>query len=192
MKIIQFFIAHAGGEINGDIYTNSLDALDYNYSLGAKYFELDLQVTSDNKIVAVHNWMEWAKLTDWEGEVPPSYHDFMSRNVFNKYIPLDIDAINKWFSIHRDAVLITDKINSPSRLSNEFIFKDRLLMEIFDIDTLYTSRELGVKAIVSQNVIIDILKQNKLKILNELNYVAISHSYLLGNLPLFKSLKNKM
>ena len=38
---------------------------------------------------------------------------------------------------------------------------------------------------------IDFNLNTKNKILNELNFVAVSHSYLLGNLPLFKSLKSK-
>ena len=36
------FIAHGGGEIKGDIYTNSLESLNYNYDLGVRYFELDI------------------------------------------------------------------------------------------------------------------------------------------------------
>lgn len=36
-------IAHAGGKINGDIYTNSREALEASYQRGYKYIELDLQ-----------------------------------------------------------------------------------------------------------------------------------------------------
>ena len=36
------FIAHAGGSIDNYVYTNSLESLQKNYNLGARYFELDL------------------------------------------------------------------------------------------------------------------------------------------------------
>ena len=50
------FIAHAGGSINYHVYTNSLESLEKNYNLGARYFELDLLLTSDGKIAAAHDW----------------------------------------------------------------------------------------------------------------------------------------
>ena len=55
------FIAHAAGSFDQNIYTNSLEALNENYKLGIKLFELDLNLTSDNIIVAVHNWSKWKK-----------------------------------------------------------------------------------------------------------------------------------
>ena len=48
----EHFIAHAGGAIDGITYTNSLEALDLSYSKGCKLFELDLVLTSDDKIIA--------------------------------------------------------------------------------------------------------------------------------------------
>ena len=55
------FIAHSGGMINTSIYTNSLEALNSSYNLGARYFELDLRLTSDKKIVATHDLHSWKK-----------------------------------------------------------------------------------------------------------------------------------
>ena len=46
------YIAHAGGEILGNTYTNSLEALNNSYKNGFRYFELDMIVTADNYIVA--------------------------------------------------------------------------------------------------------------------------------------------
>ena len=43
-------------------YLNVLEALDENYSKGFRLFELDLLLTSDNYIVAAHDWKNWRKL----------------------------------------------------------------------------------------------------------------------------------
>jgi glycerophosphoryl diester phosphodiesterase len=40
-------VGHAFGEIDGNAYSNSLEAFRENYSLGIKVFEVDFSVTSD-------------------------------------------------------------------------------------------------------------------------------------------------
>lgn len=40
-------IAHAGGEIDGHIYTNSLEPVQQSIKRGYKFIELDLALTSD-------------------------------------------------------------------------------------------------------------------------------------------------
>ena len=47
------FIAHGGGKIDQFYKTNSLESLNISYSKGARLFELDLNLTADQKIVAV-------------------------------------------------------------------------------------------------------------------------------------------
>ncbi len=49
-------IAHAGGGINGLKYTNSLEAMEQSIEHGFKMIELDLLISSDRRIVAVHDW----------------------------------------------------------------------------------------------------------------------------------------
>ena len=125
------FIAHAGGGIDGHRYTNSLEAMDLNYALGYRLFELDLWETSDGHLGAVHSWPEWAQISGYNGAVPPSRADFLSHRIHEKYTPLDMDRINQWFADHPDATLVTDKIRSPDKVLAVFDFPKRLLMEIF-------------------------------------------------------------
>ncbi len=54
------FIAHAGGEIDGYKYTNTLEAVNTNYKKGFRLFELDIIKTADNIYVAAHDWKSWA------------------------------------------------------------------------------------------------------------------------------------
>ena len=137
----EHFIAHAGGAIDGINYTNSIEALNLSYSKGCKLFELDLRLTTDDKIVATHDPIE------------VSEEEFMSTLIFGKYTPMNMQTINEWFSKHPDAILVTDKINDPQRIFDEFLFQDRVIMELFTWDAVDKAIELGIKPMVSENLI---------------------------------------
>lgn len=49
-------IAHAGGAIDGNSYSNSVEAVTRNYELGTRLFELDFELTSDGAWVDAHDW----------------------------------------------------------------------------------------------------------------------------------------
>lgn len=137
----EFFIAHAGGGIDGNIYTNSLEALDLSYSKGCRLFELDLTLTTDNKIVGIH---------DAPGQTEA---EFMAQKILGKYTPLNMDAINRWFQNHPNAILVTDKLEDPQRIFDEFLFRDRVIMELFSWEAVDKAIELGITPLVSENLI---------------------------------------
>jgi len=130
------FIAHAGGAINGNIYTNSLEALDENYAKGFKLFELDLVETSDGHIVALHEWKKYPQQSGYKGKLPPTLAEFKSHKILGRYTPMDLDDINRWFEAHSDAILVTDKINTPALFASKFVDPSRLYMELFSWDAL--------------------------------------------------------
>jgi lipoteichoic acid synthase len=188
----SIFFAHAGGEINGDVYTNSLEALDYNYTLGVRYFELDFKETADKQLVAVHDWSEWAEGVGWGGEIPPSHNSFMSERILHKYTPLNIKLIEYWFNNHQDAILITDKINSPTLFSSIFPHHNRLIMELFQYDSIKAAINLGIDVLASE-IVVEKLKfqQPYSKYFENIDYIAISQNYLLQNLQYVKILNQK-
>jgi len=138
------FIAHAGGEIDGHRYTNSLEAMDYHYGQGFRLFELDIIKTSDNVFVAAHDWDHWQKLTGFEGELPPSRQEFNSHQLFNTYTSLDMEKINHWFEQHPDAMLVTDKVNTPVDFADQFVDKNRLMMELFSLEAVKEGVAAGI------------------------------------------------
>ena len=133
---VNRFIAHAGGMINNDTYTNSLEALNNSYRNGFRLFELDIQKTADNIYVAEHKWQEWDSVHNRPAGYIPNLKEFLQEKTLNKYTPLSIKEINQWFKQHPDAVLITDKINTPGDFASKFIDKNRLLMEVFSFDAI--------------------------------------------------------
>ncbi|WP_193316047.1 sulfatase-like hydrolase/transferase [Flavicella marina] len=185
------FIAHAGGAIDGLNYTNSLEAMNNSYEKGFRLFEIDFRSTSDDVFVAVHDWDEWKAFTSHYGEVPVSLDIFLASKIANRYTPLDINLVNKWFAAHPDAVLITDKVNSPKKFVKEFQFKNRLMMELFTWEAVHVAKENNIEPIVSENLIFSD-EHNILKKLKELNikYVAMSRKSLAKHTELFKNLRN--
>lgn len=172
---IDRFIAHAGGAVDGHSYTNTQTALDQNYGKGFRFFELDIIKTSDNHFVAAHDWNMWSRFTEYSGELPPTLEEFKKHTIYGDYITMDMEAINKWFSAHPDATLITDKISDPIEFANQFYNKEQLIMELFSPMSIEQAASHGIKAMISQKPLLA-LKGDKLNFLkaNNVKYAAVS------------------
>lgn len=185
------FIAHAGGRINGYTYTNSLEALNFSYSKGFRQFELDIIETSDGEFVSAHDWKNWASQTNYNGKLPVSREEFLKHKIRGKFTPLDMKAINNWFKNHKDAILVTDKINKPKEFSNQFTDKNRLIMELFSMDAVKEGMSVGIKSVmVSDNVWTNlpgdkVAELKKLKVKN----VCVSRRMIDSNPELLLKLK---
>lgn len=183
------FIAHAGGELNGIKYTNTKEALDSSYAKGFRYFELDIIETSDGKFVASHDWGHWSKQTNYKEDVPVTLTEFKKHKIYGKYSSLDIKGINQWFAEHPDAILITDKTNKPLTFANQFVDKERLMMELFTHDSLESAIRNGIEGIIS-TVPLSQIKGDKITYLKNKNvkFVAIPRT----NIPAQKKLLNQL
>lgn len=185
------FIAHAGGAIDGRIYTNSLEALDHNYKMGFRLFELDILKTADGKYVAAHDWKKWKRMTGYKGDTPVTHDVFMELNPFGEYTPLDMEAINYWFDNRKDAVLVTDKINEPVKFAASFIDKSRLMMELFSDEALEEGLEAGIKsAMPGQWIIKDLIADDVPALYNRgVRHAAVSRRFIADNHDLLAALK---
>jgi len=192
----EHFIAHAGGEIEGVVYTNSLEAMNLSYSKGCKLFELDLVQTTDGTFIARHGYIETTEA------------EFMSQLIEGKYTPMNMTSIVNWFSVHRDAILVTDQIYNPQIIFDVFPFHDRLIMEMFSWEAVDKAIALGIKPLVSENVVLgwskkamemgvmpttpksdteieQILEDKKIE------FIGMSRYRILGNEDLLRRLKEK-
>lgn len=130
-------IAHAGGAIDGKIYTNSREALLNAAASGYKYIEFDLHFTSDSVLVATHSWSDFNEQTGFAeyGDSVPSAADFFSRRIYGKYTPLSAAEIDSFFMANEHLYLVTDKISSPDLLDYHFpMLKERMVVEAFSYD----------------------------------------------------------
>jgi len=173
------FIAHAGGRVDGHIRTNSLEGLNASYKNGFRMFELDFQMTTDGKIVAVHDPIE---ITEAE---------FLAQPIEGKFTPMNMEMVRLWFEEYPDAILVTDKINRPKLIAEQFKFKDRVIMELFTWEAVDEAIELGITPMVSQNIFWDTPNiEDRLDSLN-LKYVGMHREYIARDEELLKRLKEK-
>jgi glycerophosphoryl diester phosphodiesterase len=107
-------VAHALGGIGGQTATNSYEAFVENYNQGFRVFEVDLQLTSDEYLVARHDWYPYLyahlgqKRPDVEGNEPISLDEFKSLLIDERYHPLVFGEIIGLLSKHPDAYIVTD------------------------------------------------------------------------------------
>lgn len=107
------YIAHALGGVGGDIHINSVDAFNLSYQKGFKVFETDLTLTSDDKLVANHDWSGY--------QTPPTYTEFEKNKVYGKYTPTDAKGIIDLLAQHSDMYLVTDtKETDPVLIRKQF------------------------------------------------------------------------
>ncbi|KAI7261387.1 hypothetical protein KC345_g9756 [Hortaea werneckii] len=122
-------VAHAMGGINNHTYTNTLDAFIANYEQGTRVFETDLLLTSDDQLVARHEWTtNMSKLLGQESVLSAAkqgtvlnYDEFMNSPVLDFYSPLDIGKIMKLMAAYPDAYIVTDtKELKPELVTEQF------------------------------------------------------------------------
>ncbi len=101
-------VAHAGGAWNRQTYTNSLEALNQNYDMGFRLFEVDLSLTTDNALVLLHDWNKTLKTLYKSSSGRLSHSDFMELETRKGWRQLDLDGLCHWMKKHPDALVITD------------------------------------------------------------------------------------
>jgi hypothetical protein len=141
--------------------------------------------------VATHDWQTWAKQTGYKGKLPVSSAEFLKHKIWKKYTPLNVERINKWFTQHPDAILVTDKINEPGKFSKVFTDKKRLMMELKTMAAVKEGLAAGIKSAMPSQELIERIKGDRVSVLKRLGieHVAVSRRMISANIPFFKSLQ---
>jgi glycerophosphoryl diester phosphodiesterase len=107
------YIAHELGGIGNDTLINSVDTFNLYYQKGFRVFETDLTLTSDDKLVANHDWSGY--------KTPPTYEQFMKKKVYGKYTPTDAQMVINVLAQHPETYLVTDtKETDPVLIGKQF------------------------------------------------------------------------
>ena len=120
-------VAHAGGGVMKDdkiySYTNAKQAIVQNYNDGLRVFEIDFNLTADDKMAVVHDW-DWAGY----GSTAPTANQWMSNGYQNngrskeymtvkfgrninqkvKFSPMMLADILRFMEVNPDTYLVTD------------------------------------------------------------------------------------
>ncbi len=143
-------IAHGLGGIDGKKYLNSKEAFEYWYNKGERFFEVDISLTSDDKIVCGHfldsriTYDEF-KATKTENYTPLDVNEFL--NLLMKYndAMVDFDVLSVYYGHYKD---VDDNFVV---LFSEF---DKILKNVDPTGNLY------------ERLILEILPNNKTDMFN--------------------------
>lgn len=184
------FIAHAGGGIENQTYTNSIEAVTKSINNGFKLIEIDLNETSDNFFIGVHNWSFFKKITNYRetSNKQLTFSEIKNLRVNKKYKPITINEINIIFSKNKDLYLVTDKTNNFEKINSDFNFdKNRILVEIFG--------KKNLKKAIKKGIINPIYNYNSgdfnFIIRNNIKIITASINDILKNQKDFEKLINK-
>ncbi len=101
------FLAHALGGIDGHTYTNSVEALEHNLALGARFFEVDLSFTADGDLVCFHTGHE--KHLGLERDITEtSTEEFLSRRYDGRYTLMTAEELLRRMAAEPEAYIVTD------------------------------------------------------------------------------------
>lgn len=152
---IPFVIAHAGGAVGQHTYSNSLEALDLNYTRGCRLFELDFEWTSDGELVLLHDWNAAATRIFGE-EFGGQWRDrrsFLAARRLDELTSLDLEGLNRWLEDHTDASVVTDvkwdNVKALGKMRSAVTDAEhRLIPQIYGFDEIDGARALGFERII--------------------------------------------
>ena len=136
-------VAHAGGGFKEKIYTNSIDALEANKK-DFLFFEIDLFVTDDDKVVCEHDYNENIKTFK-------KFKKYINENELFKQCTFI--TLKKWLSENPKKIIITDfknrNIDGLNFISENFEnYKNKFIPQIYHPSEYQKFKKLGFKNII--------------------------------------------
>ena len=101
-------VAHSGGAISGNVYSNSLEAFEASVRYGIDLIEVDFMPTTDGEIVLTHVWQNMPSRIPGAPNHIVSHAEFMSYRLFNRYTTMDLSMLIAFLDEHPDIRIITD------------------------------------------------------------------------------------
>lgn len=97
------YLIHAGGIVNGQYFTNTVESFDNCVRHGQSFIEVDFCWTSDGELVCLRNWGYVHP-----GGQPLTLKEFMNMKIFNGHTPASIDTLAQWLRDNPGEYIITD------------------------------------------------------------------------------------
>jgi glycerophosphoryl diester phosphodiesterase len=94
---------HAGGGMDGLTYMNAQETFEYYYAKGYRYFEYDLRLSSDGRLIATHEW-EHLDVSDTD----ITYAEFKELKLSNGFTPANEQWLMETIMSHPDVKIIVD------------------------------------------------------------------------------------
>ncbi len=178
----NFVIAHAGGELEGNIYLNCVEGVDYYYARGTRMFEIDFIFSQEGELVGIHNF-EHHKGYSFRNRI--SYEDYINTLIRGKYHGITSERLLQLMQKYPDAKFIIDSKEDDhfgiyrklvEDLKDEIDLSDKIIpfvssAEMLEqIEQLYSFDEImltNYKAFYNTDTILKLIDENpKIKYLH--------------------------
>ena len=148
-------IAHAGGSIEGDTYTNSHEALDYNIKRGFELFEIDFSWTKDQQLLCIHDWdRSFNRLFGFQIKQRPTMEAFEKLNQEkSRYNICTLNSLKNLMEKNKHIKIITDikekNIKALRIIAQEIKdYDSRIIPQIYHPSEYKRVKKLGYKNII--------------------------------------------
>lgn len=149
------YIAHAGGAVNQQTYTNSLEALEANYVRGYRFFEIDFSWKADGELVAIHDWQGAFR---GQFSVPeqmnvPTEAEFLQLEMNAGLSQLNLEGVLTWAKEKGDAFIVTDVKHDNTKALRKIRedFKEmqtRVIPQVYSYQEYHAVYAMGYKEII--------------------------------------------
>ncbi len=151
-KVPLELVAHAGGGFGVHTYTNSLEAFNASYYKGFRFFEVDMDMTSDSQIVLLHGWSMIKTLFGKPNKVY-SLREFKSFKMKHGLTQMSFADLAEWMRKYKDVHIITD-----TKSSNGFILykilkeyediSDRVIPQVYRLSEYEEIKDMGFERVI--------------------------------------------
>ena len=128
-------IAHAGGKIDGHVYTSSREAVEDSIKSGMKFIEIDFIKTSDGYYIAGHDWEMFNKAAGKEerGDEPMTLAEVKATKIHGKYTAMDANDVAQLMRQYPDWTLLVDKARDIEYIAELFPFPKRVILQVYGL-----------------------------------------------------------
>lgn len=123
------YILHAGGGIDGLTYLNAQETFKYYYDLGYRYFEYDLRLSTDNRLIGTHAFEHLNVNTTLF-----TYEEFKSLRLDNGYTPVNEEWLIDTLIKYNDVTFVIDAKMDSDELDAKVLERIEELGSIYNVD----------------------------------------------------------
>ena len=139
-------IAHAGGTIDGYVYTSSREAVEASIKAGMKFIEVDFIETSDGHYIAGHDWKLFNEATGHEdrGDEPLTLAEVKASKIHGKYTTMDANDVAELMRQYPDWILLVDKARDVEYIAELFPFPKRVILQVYGLYGYMRALKAGI------------------------------------------------
>ena len=147
------YIAHAGGAIGSNTYTNSKEAVLESLNDGYRFIELDLRATLDGHYFGAHYVDDFNTQTGHPDQwiIPPTASQVKERKILDRFTPLLLTDVAKIMAEHPQMFLVIDNGNDYAKMLSECPYPERMAVEVVNYAQYVSARVAGFKYVALGN-----------------------------------------